>query len=437
MKRERPSLSTDASTFEAIRVLEFFARGARVTFDRPLAMRTVTETVRAIPGDDALTWSGRLVEAGESLNLRIGATDLTVWEVLRLVGQGVPVCVCRELVNETRPTSLAWFALAERKGRRVRIAAIDEGKDEWVRVSRLPKLFGVPNDKTPFRCITGQAALPCEAVATEQDGKPRPVKPLERLVGLLRPEKNDLWAILVFSVLVGVLALASPIAVEALVNTVAFGRYVQPIIVLSFMLLIFLGFAAAIRGMNTLIAEIIQRRLFVRVVEDLAYRLPRVQQQAWDHHFGPELVNRFFDVVTVQKTVSKLALDGTAVVLQTVIGLAVVAFYHPYLLGFDIALLSLIVIVLFGLGRGAIRTAIKESKTKYAVAAWLEELVRHPTAFKLQGGASLPSNGPISWRVITLTPDANISASFGGRFYLHWQCKRWPPPRCWDWAVGW
>ena len=193
--------------------------------------------------------------------------------------------------------------------------------------------------------------------------------------------------ILVFSLVVGVLTLASPIAVEALVNTVAFGQYLQPVIVLALILFTFLAFAAAIRGLIVYVVEIIQRRLFVRVVEDLAYRLPRVQQQALDREYGPELVNRFFDVVTVQKVVATLLLDGIAIVLQTAIGMAVLAFYHPFLLGFNLVLLFSIGFVVFGLGQGAVTTAVRESVSKYAVGAWLQELTRSPTAFKLHGGS--------------------------------------------------
>jgi ABC-type bacteriocin/lantibiotic exporter with double-glycine peptidase domain len=65
----------------------------------------------------------------------------------------------------------------------------------------------------------------------------------------------------------------------------------------------------------------------------------------------------------------------------------VLAFYHPFLLGFNVILLALILLIVFGLGRGAVRTAIRESKAKYKIAAWLEELARHPTAFKLHGGS--------------------------------------------------
>ncbi|REJ68304.1 MAG: ATP-binding cassette domain-containing protein [Planctomycetota bacterium] len=207
-----------------------------------------------------------------------------------------------------------------------------------------------------------------------------------RLIGLMRPERSDLWVILVFSLIVGVLALATPVAVEALVNTVAFGRYLQPVVVLALFLFTFLAFAAAIRGLTTYIVEILQRRLFVRVVEDLAYRLPRVEQREFDNRHGPELVNRFLDVVTVQKAASALLIDGIAIVLQTAIGMIVLAFYHPFLLGFDAVLLLIISFIVFVLGRGAVNTATKESKAKFAVAAWLEELARHVTAFKLHSG---------------------------------------------------
>ena len=152
------------------------------------------------------------------------------------------------------------------------------------------------------------------------------------------------------------------------------------------MLFTFLTFAAALRGLLSYVVEILQRRLFVRLVADLAYRLPRVRGTAFDGMHAPELVNRFFEIVTVQKAASSLLLDAVSIILQTFVGMAVLAFYHPFLLGFDLVLLMLIAFITFGLGRGAVKTAVNESIAKYAVGAWLEELVRHPTAFKLHSG---------------------------------------------------
>jgi ABC-type bacteriocin/lantibiotic exporter with double-glycine peptidase domain len=214
-------------------------------------------------------------------------------------------------------------------------------------------------------------------------------KPLQRLVSFLRPEAGDIGILAVFALVVGVLSLGTPIAVEAIVNAVAFERYMQPLVVLTIILSTLLGFAALLKGIQVYVAEMIQRRIFVRVVADLATRLPRVRRDGFAGHHAPELLNRFFEVVTVQKAAALLVLDGMTIVISTTVGMAVLAFYHPYLLGFDLVLLAATAFMVLILGRGAVRTAIHESYQKYTIAAWLEQLVLAPVAFKLPGASQL------------------------------------------------
>jgi putative ABC transport system ATP-binding protein len=214
-------------------------------------------------------------------------------------------------------------------------------------------------------------------------------RPLRRLFALLAADRGALWTVLWFAVAVGVLGLATPVAVQALVNFVAFGSLVQPVVVLGALLLGCLGLSGAIRVLKSYVVEILQRRVFVRVVSDMARRLPRVRLDAYDRGFGPELVNRFFDVVIVQKAVSTLMIDGLDMVLQAGIGLLLLGFYHPYLLVFDLALILAILLILLGIGRNAVATAIQESKVKYEVAGALEELARAPVTYKLQGAPEL------------------------------------------------
>ncbi|MGC4006293.1 MAG: ABC transporter ATP-binding protein [Pirellulales bacterium] len=213
------------------------------------------------------------------------------------------------------------------------------------------------------------------------------MSPFKRLLAILKPDRADVWAIVWYAVGIGVLMLATPIAVEALVTTVAFTGVVQPLVVLSLVLFGCLIFAAILRAMQTYLVEILQRRIFIRVTADLARRLPRVKVSEYDGNHGPELVNRFFDVLTVQKVSATLLMDGVTIVLQTLIGLTVVAFYHPLLLGLVVVLLVCIALILFGLGRGAVSSSIHESIAKYGVAEWLQELARHPQTFKNAGGA--------------------------------------------------
>ena len=219
-----------------------------------------------------------------------------------------------------------------------------------------------------------------------------PLKPLKRFIALLKPEAQDIRAILVFSVIIGLLSLTLPLAVEAVVNTIAFGRHVQPLIILSVIVLVLLGFRAGLRVLITIVTEIIQRKIFVRTVEDLAYRLTRVPLGTWQKYHGPELVNRFFDIVSVQKITATLLLDSLMLGLQTVIGLTVLAFYHPFLLGYDIGLLTIMSVILWFIGRNAVVTARDESQSKYETAAWLQEIVRHPSTFKFNGGLGYAIN---------------------------------------------
>ena len=46
---------------------------------------------RAIPGDDQQTWARRLVEVGESLNLRVRSVECNLSDALTFVRQGIPL----------------------------------------------------------------------------------------------------------------------------------------------------------------------------------------------------------------------------------------------------------------------------------------------------------------------------------------------------------
>ena len=213
-----------------------------------------------------------------------------------------------------------------------------------------------------------------------------------RLLHLLRVEKQGLYVVVVYAIGIGIASLAAPLGVQMLVSAIAFGGLVQPIVILSLLVLVALAFAAVLRVAQFWVVERIQQRLFVRVAADLAERLPRVALSSLESGHGPELVNRFFDVLTLQKGAAMLLLDGILVVLQMVVGGVLLAAYHPALLGFAAALFVGVILVLFGLGSHGTTTSIKESKAKYALVAWFEEVARHPTIFRGQGGASLATS---------------------------------------------
>jgi putative ABC transport system ATP-binding protein len=206
--------------------------------------------------------------------------------------------------------------------------------------------------------------------------------PWQRLRTLMRLEKRDLLVIAAYGVVTSLVALATPLAVQALVGTIAFGNLLQPLVVLSTVLVFALLIAGALRTLQLVVVEVLLKRLFVRLVADLGWRLPRVAAAVRDEVDGSKLVNRFFDVITVQKATSTLLLDGIALALELCVALIVLGFYSDALLAFSLLLFVAVVVVVFVLGRNGVPTSIAESVAKHDVAGWLEDLVRHPTAFR-------------------------------------------------------
>jgi ABC-type multidrug transport system fused ATPase/permease subunit len=159
--------------------------------------------------------------------------------------------------------------------------------------------------------------------------------------------------------------------VDAVVSHLAFGDqsrpYVQAIVVLAMALFGALGLQAVVSGFQYYISDIIQCRIFVRTVADLAYPLPRVKAQSLDEVHAPELVNRFLDVVTAQKSTALLLLDGVNLIFGSLIGMQLLALYHPLMLMFVVILLALIALSIWLLGKGTVTSSIAESRVKYDV----------------------------------------------------------------------
>lgn len=196
----------------------------------------------------------------------------------------------------------------------------------------------------------------------------------------------------VYSVAIGLLSLALPVAVQALVNTVAFGSVLQPVAVLTALVTAALAASALLYILRTVVLEIVQRRIFARQASAVLDSLLRFKVDAVDGQHVPELVNRFLDVTTVQKSAAMLLIDGLTVVMQTLAGVILLAAYHPYLLVFDIVLVALILLVVLVLGRGAVGTAIDESRAKYEVLAWLEEIARHSVALRSRDSSRMAAD---------------------------------------------
>lgn len=321
-----------------------------------------------VVGDRRADWKDLVTRAARHAGLHVAAFVVEgIDELERLRELGTPAVT---KIGER------WLLLTGARGPMLELTVLDE-LGEQPRLMRPVALLEWLVEHTsvglPMRWL---AVEPRQLLAPVEQAK----SPIRRLLEFARLERGDLGVVVVHAVAIGVATLAVPIAGQALVNTVASSAMLQPLVVLGLLLLLVLGFVATLRVSQAIVVERMQQRLFVRIALDLSRRLPRLAASARDRYSGPELVNRFFEVVNLQKSAAALLLDGSALALQIVVGLLLLGFYHPWLLAFDLALILGIAAVLLA-GRGAMASSLAESQHKYAMAAWLEDVAGAPLRF--------------------------------------------------------
>jgi ABC-type bacteriocin/lantibiotic exporter with double-glycine peptidase domain len=379
--RELPPSATVAEA--TLRMLTELAESS----PRPLVMAEALAAMERLGAEEPMA---QLAAGAATLGLRLVHRRLAAADAVWLAEDAMPVLGWSERNRE-------WLSVRRHGFLRPVVwrSGSPEGDGEPMSRGDLVRLLGASSAAEPVDFALVLPERPAEAMhdmhAHAEHGEG--MTPIRRLLALMKPEAPEFWAITVFSAITGLLALALPLAVNGFISNLSFGTrsgpFLQALVAIALVLFLCLAAAAVLRAIQHVAAEVIQRRIFVRLVADLAHRLPSVDIGRLDGVHVPELVNRFLEVVTLQKAAALIMLTGINLVLSAAIGLTVLAFYHPFLLGLAVLLLMAIAGIVFLAGRGAVPTSIEESRRKYEVVAWLEELARHPRLFKGPGGTDL------------------------------------------------
>ncbi|PQJ78308.1 peptidase domain-containing ABC transporter [Polaribacter porphyrae] len=213
--------------------------------------------------------------------------------------------------------------------------------------------------------------------------------PWKRFINLLRLEKRDIFQIFYYAVFGGFVALTLPLGIQAIINLIQGAQVSTSWIILVIVVTIGVIFSGALQLMQLRIIETIQQRIFTRSSFELSYRFPKIKMTELRNYYPPELANRFFDTLTIQKGLSKILIDVPTAILQILFALILLSFYHPFFIIFGILLLLLIFIVFRFTAQKGLQTSLIESKMKYKVAHWIQEVARTVVSFKLSGNTNL------------------------------------------------
>ncbi|SNY94639.1 peptidase domain-containing ABC transporter [Flagellimonas pacifica] len=207
----------------------------------------------------------------------------------------------------------------------------------------------------------------------------------QRLIGMLTLDKKDVLQVFYYAVFAGVVNLSLPLGIQVIINLIQGAQVSTSWIVLVALVTLGVAFVGALQLMQIRIIENIQQKIFTRASFEFAYRFPKIKMSQLTNYYPPELANRFFDTLTIQKGLSKILIDFPAAFLQIVFGLLLLSFYHPFFIIYGLLLLLLIYVVFKFTAQRGLETSLDESKNKYKVAHWIQEIARSLVSFKLSG----------------------------------------------------
>jgi ATP-binding cassette, subfamily B, bacterial len=216
-----------------------------------------------------------------------------------------------------------------------------------------------------------------------------PIVAARKLIAILQLDKKEVSAIYIYAILAGLVQLVTPLGIQSIIGFVMAGALSTSIVVLITVVVlgVFLNGLFQIRQLQ--IIEKIKQKIYTRDALSFANKIPHLNIEKLDNFYLPELVNRFFDTITLQKGIERILLEIPAAFIQILFGIILLSLYHPVFIAFGIVLVVLLYVILATTFPKGFTKNLLASDYKYKTAAWLQELARVVKTFKYAKKTSL------------------------------------------------
>lgn len=379
-------------TRQALAVTTAVGRALRIPIDpRRLA---AARRRRAPEGTSATALADHIIELGLEHHITYLRRRVAWGEVRALLSAGTLPLV---MVTGTRP-SFSVLVIDRVQGDTLQVTVVGDDAEERVERAMtreaLEARLGTSVIDVLIPMLVAPSVTPSASahdVGPGGDGGDKtPPSPMARVFRLLGHEKRLITFVYLYAGLAGLFGLALPLGVQAIIGLVSGGMIFQPVVLLIAFVVLGTLANGGLQIMQLSVVETVQQRVFARFAFEIGGLLPRLRLDGIGEVDLPELMNRFFEIKMIQKTLSKILTDWIAALLQVVFGVILLTFYHPYFSLFGLLLLGTLAAIFRWSGPHGLETSLYESKYKYKVAHWLQELSRNLPAFKFAGRGDLP-----------------------------------------------
>ncbi len=363
---------------QIIHILREAALALKHDFD-PADLQLVDSNKRSYSPADLAELKRDIIEAGSKINLLVLDYLIPTDAFAGFLDESTePVLIFKRQNDALQPVLL-------QKNRHT-LQSLLYGTDEDFNIHD-PRLTDEQN------AITCLVIMPYKSIVSDyrsEDDNFEKMSPVKRLIRLLATEKKDIVYILLYAVLIGLISLMLPIGLQSTVELISGGVFFSSVYILIGLVIIGVMVTGGLQIVQISLVEHLQRRIFTKAAFEFAFRIPRIRMESLMNSYAPELVNRFFDVIAIQKGLPKLLIDLSSGAIQIFFGLVLLSLYHPFFVFFSILLVFILVLIFYLTGPRGLNSSLNESKYKYKVVQWLEELARTINSFKLAGNTDLP-----------------------------------------------
>ena len=213
------------------------------------------------------------------------------------------------------------------------------------------------------------------------------IQSLNKFFKIIRFEKGEVTSIYFYAILSGFIQLTLPLGIQTIINfsqaAAGIGKLPISIILLIFIVLIGILVSGILQVNQMKIVEKIEQGIFTRFSLEFAHKIPKIESSELKNKHLPEVMNRFFEVISLQKGLSKILLDIPLAIIQIVFGLVLLSFYNSTFIVLGLLLILLLFFIFKYTTKKGLITSYDESEYKYKVASWLEEIARSYKTFKI------------------------------------------------------
>ncbi len=201
----------------------------------------------------------------------------------------------------------------------------------------------------------------------------------------LLKERIIIYKIYLLAILQGLMYLSIPLGIQGIVTYIMAGSFSASLILLSCITILATIFIGFFQLWQMRINETLHQKIF----GDLASRVNDFLEKSNPSAAILYNLNKYFEVVTLQKGISKILLDFSFSVISIVFGLVLLPAYSSWFLIFTILLGGALYFIIKYYGKKGIETNIETSNEKYKLVEWFQENAIEKQKLSISAGTEI------------------------------------------------